>query len=208
MGAAAKARARGWGLEESERKCGCRCGAGIPGSCWIRRVNSRIPRQAPRLSPTTLGARPTRCSHPGASSAIHSNAVTASSPISFAGIDHVQLAAPPGCEAEARRFFVELLGLQELRKPALLAVRGGLWFQCGGQQIHIGIEKDFRPAKKAHPALRLADEASLERLRARLRAAGVKTRDDNEMAGASRFFADDPWGNRLEFVATIDPSVA
>lgn len=121
--------------------------------------------------------------------------------VSFEGIDHVQLAAPPGCEADGRRFFGELLGLQELPKPAALAVRGGLWFQCGAQQIHIGIEKDFRAAKKAHPALRLVDEAALELLKTRLQAAGVVTRNDREIEEAARFFADDPWGNRLEFVA-------
>jgi extradiol dioxygenase family protein len=119
----------------------------------------------------------------------------------FQGIDHVQLAAPPGCEVAARRFFGEVLGLVEVPKPPALAVRGGLWFQCGAQQIHVGVEKDFRPAKKAHPALRLVDEAAWARLRARLQAAGVATRDDEEMEDAARFFADDPWGNRLEFVA-------
>jgi catechol 2,3-dioxygenase-like lactoylglutathione lyase family enzyme len=126
--------------------------------------------------------------------------------ISFEGIDHVQLAAPPGCEAEARRFFGELLGLRELPKPAPLAVRGGLWFQCGAQQIHIGIEKDFRAAKKAHPAIRLTDEASVEALKTRLHTAGVATRDDPEIDDSSRFFADDPWGNRLEFVAAKKPA--
>jgi catechol 2,3-dioxygenase-like lactoylglutathione lyase family enzyme len=120
----------------------------------------------------------------------------------FLGIDHVQLAAPPGCEAEARRFFGDLLRLRELVKPVALAVRGGLWFQCGAQQIHIGVEKDFRPAKKAHPALRVRDEAAIESLKARLSAAGVATRDDHEIEEAARFFAEDPWGNRLEFVAT------
>jgi hypothetical protein len=124
------------------------------------------------------------------------------SPTAFLGIDHVQLAAPPACEVEARRFFVDLLGLEELPKPAALAVRGGLWFQCGAQQIHIGIETDFRAAKKAHPALRLRDEAAIEALKARLNARGVATRDDREIESAARFFADDPWGNRLEFVAT------
>lgn len=113
----------------------------------------------------------------------------------------MQLAAPPGCEAEARRFFGALLGLQELPKPPALAVRGGLWFQCGAQQIHIGVEKDFRAAKKAHPALRLSDEASLVQLRARLQAAAVETKDDNDVDDSVRFFAEDPWGNRLEFVA-------
>jgi catechol 2,3-dioxygenase-like lactoylglutathione lyase family enzyme len=122
--------------------------------------------------------------------------------IAFEGIDHVQLAAPRGSESEGRRFFGELLGLLELPKPAPLAARGGLWFQCGAQQIHIGGELDFRPAKKAHPALRLRDEASLHALRERLSEAGVATRTDQEIEGIARFFADDPWGNRLEFVAT------
>jgi catechol 2,3-dioxygenase-like lactoylglutathione lyase family enzyme len=125
-----------------------------------------------------------------------------SEPIVFEGIDHVQLAAPPGSEAEGRRFFGELLGLTELPKPAPLAARGGLWFQCGLQQVHIGSEPDFRPARKAHPALRLRDEASLQALRARLSAAGVATRDDREIEEVARFFAEDPWGNRLEFVAS------
>lgn len=127
------------------------------------------------------------------------------SPMAFLGIDHVQLAAPPGCEAEARRFFGDLLGLEELPKPAPLAARGGLWFQCGAQQIHIGIEKDFRAAKKAHPALRMRDDAAIAALKGRLQAAGVATRDDREIESAARFFADDPWGNRLEFVAARSP---
>jgi catechol 2,3-dioxygenase-like lactoylglutathione lyase family enzyme len=123
------------------------------------------------------------------------------SPSAFAGIDHVQLAAPPGCEADARRFFGELLGLVEVPKPPALAARGGLWFQCGAQQIHIGVERDFRPAKKAHPALRLADRTELARLKVRLVAAGVPVREDEAIEGAARFFAEDPWGNRLELVA-------
>jgi catechol 2,3-dioxygenase-like lactoylglutathione lyase family enzyme len=119
----------------------------------------------------------------------------------FEGIDHVQIAAPPGCEAAGRHFFGELLGLPELPKPAPLAARGGLWFQLGAQQLHIGVESDFRPAKKAHPALRLANEQALRKVQARLEAAGVATREAREIADAARFFADDPWGNRIEFVA-------
>jgi catechol 2,3-dioxygenase-like lactoylglutathione lyase family enzyme len=134
--------------------------------------------------------------------------VTSPKSFRFDGIDHVQLAAPPGCEAEARRFFGDLLGLEELPKPAALAVRGGLWFQCGAQQVHIGIEQEFRAAKKAHPALRLADEESLEELKARLQAAGVATREDREVEDSARFFADDPWGSRLEFVAARRPKRA
>jgi catechol 2,3-dioxygenase-like lactoylglutathione lyase family enzyme len=126
--------------------------------------------------------------------------VTKSDP--FQGIDHVQLAAPAGCEAEARRFFGELLGLRELPKPAALALRGGLWFQCGAQQqLHIGIDANFHAAKKAHPAFRMTDEASLEALKVRLETAGVATREDRQISDSARFFADDPWGNRLEFVA-------
>jgi catechol 2,3-dioxygenase-like lactoylglutathione lyase family enzyme len=121
--------------------------------------------------------------------------------VCFLGIDHVQLAAPAGCEAAARRFFGGLLGLRELPKPPALAVRGGLWFQCGSAQIHIGLEGDFRPARKAHPALRLADEGALDRLKSRLESAGVTTREDREIEDSARFFAEDPWGNRLEFVA-------
>lgn len=118
------------------------------------------------------------------------------------GLDHVQLAAPAGCEPEARRFFGELLGLVELPKPPALAARGGLWFALGPQQLHVGVEREFRPARKAHPAIRVRDRAALEGLEARLAAAGVViTRDDAEVAGVVRFFAPDPFGNRLEFVA-------
>jgi hypothetical protein len=119
----------------------------------------------------------------------------------FLGIDHVQLAAPLGCEADGRRFFGELLGLPELPKPADMAARGGLWFVCGAQQIHIGVESDFRPAKKAHPGLRLVDESALHALKAKLDAAGIVTKMNAEIEDTPRFFADDPWGNRLEFVA-------
>jgi catechol 2,3-dioxygenase-like lactoylglutathione lyase family enzyme len=120
----------------------------------------------------------------------------------FVGIDHVQLAAPPGAEPAARAFFGDLLGMPELAKPPALAVRGGCWFSCGAAQIHVGIEADFRAAKKAHPALRLRDAAALAELRARLEAAGVPVRDDGErVEGLVRFFAEDPWGNRLELVA-------
>ncbi len=127
---------------------------------------------------------------------------TMTSLVAYLGLDHVQLAAPPGCEAAGRRFFGDALGLRELPKPAALAVRGGLWFECGAAQIHIGVEKDFRPAKKAHPAIRLRDEAAIEALKARVIAAGIAIREDREIEDAARFFADDPWGNRLEFVAT------
>jgi catechol 2,3-dioxygenase-like lactoylglutathione lyase family enzyme len=101
--------------------------------------------------------------------------------IAYAGLDHVQIAAPPGCEAAARDFYGEALGLPEVPKPADMAKRGGCWFQCGDQQIHVGVEAAFTPAKKAHPALRLADEASYHALVARLEARGVALKHDREM---------------------------
>ncbi|MFS8068408.1 MAG: VOC family protein [Byssovorax sp.] len=122
--------------------------------------------------------------------------------IAFVGVDHVQLAAPPDGEAEARAFYGGLLGLEEIVKPPALAARGGCWFQCGAQQIHIGIETEFRAAKKAHPALRLADRAGFDGLLARLTARGVMIKhDDEEIPGVTaRFFIADPWGNRLELL--------
>jgi catechol 2,3-dioxygenase-like lactoylglutathione lyase family enzyme len=120
----------------------------------------------------------------------------------YVGIDHVQLAAPRGSEAEARRFYGGLLGLDELPKPAALAARGGCWFRCGAHQIHIGVEDDFRAAAKAHPAIELRSEAALEALYERLAAAGARVkRDEAEVPGVARFFVSDPFGNRLELLA-------
>ena len=112
-------------------------------------------------------------------------------------LDHIQLAAPPGCEAAARRFYGELLGLPELEKPASLWARGGCWFQVGEQQLHIGVESDFRAARKAHPAFAVQD---LDGLRKKLAAQGVKITEDGALPGVRRFYAEDPWGNRLEFL--------
>lgn len=114
------------------------------------------------------------------------------------GLDHVQIAAPPGCEPEARRFFGGLLGLAEVEKPAAPRARGGVWFACGAQQLHVGVEPAFVPARKAHPALRVDTAADLEALAATLREAGSDVRWDEEIPGARRFHFDDPWGNRLE----------
>jgi ketosteroid isomerase-like protein/catechol 2,3-dioxygenase-like lactoylglutathione lyase family enzyme len=120
-----------------------------------------------------------------------------------AGLDHVQLAAPPGCEAEARRFYGELLGLAELSKPEPLRERGGAWFALGEQQVHVGVERGFVPARKAHPALRVAGgAAALERLAARLSRAGAPVRFDEALAGLRRFYTEDPWGNRIELLAS------
>jgi catechol 2,3-dioxygenase-like lactoylglutathione lyase family enzyme len=113
-------------------------------------------------------------------------------------IDHVQLAAPPGCEEEARRFFGGLLGLEELEKPEPLRERGGVWFRVGAQQLHVGVEADFAPARKAHPAFAVRE---YDAVRARLRAAGVEVTDDASVPGVRRCYAADPWGNRLELLA-------
>jgi catechol-2,3-dioxygenase len=117
------------------------------------------------------------------------------------GLDHVQVAAPPGCEAEARRFYGWLLGLQELPKPDSLVGRGGAWFACGAQQLHVGVTEEFEAARKAHPALRLTDVGELERLAERLAYSGVDVHWDDELPRARRFYVEDPWGNRLELLA-------
>jgi catechol 2,3-dioxygenase-like lactoylglutathione lyase family enzyme len=118
-----------------------------------------------------------------------------------AGVDHVQVGAPPGCEAEARRFYGELLGLAEVEKPTALAGRGGVWFACGAQQLHVGVERDFAPARKAHPALAVSPPEALERLAADLEHAGVAVTWDESLPATRRFYAADPWGNRLELLA-------
>ena len=115
----------------------------------------------------------------------------------IARIDHIQLAAPKGCEPAAREFYGLILGLTEIEKPVPLRGRGGCWFQCGDQQLHIGVESVFQPAKKAHPAFAVSD---LAKLRESLQAHAVKITEDDSLPGTRRFFAEDPWGNRLEFL--------
>jgi catechol 2,3-dioxygenase-like lactoylglutathione lyase family enzyme len=116
----------------------------------------------------------------------------------FTAIDHVQLAMPPGAEDRARAFYGGLLGMAELPKPAELAKRGGCWFASGAVQIHLGVESDFRPARKAHPALRCSDYKTLT---ARLRAVGVEVTDDANIPGVRRCHIFDPFGNRVELIA-------
>jgi catechol 2,3-dioxygenase-like lactoylglutathione lyase family enzyme len=116
------------------------------------------------------------------------------------GLDHVQIAAPPGAEPAACEFFGELLGLEEVEKPEALRGRGGAWFQLGAQQLHVGIEAEFAPARKAHPALRVP-AGELDGLAARLEAAGVPVSWDDALLPVRRFYAEDPWGNRLELIA-------
>jgi catechol 2,3-dioxygenase-like lactoylglutathione lyase family enzyme len=117
-------------------------------------------------------------------------------------LDHVQVAAPAGSEAQARRFYAELVGLVEVEKPPTLAPRGGVWFALGaGGQLHVGIAEDFAPALKAHPALRIQTVARLEMLGRRLAAVGAPVVWDSELPGVRRFFTADPFGNRLELLA-------
>lgn len=116
---------------------------------------------------------------------------------SYYGIDHVQLAAPPGSEDAARKFFHDVLGMEEIEKPEDLKKRGGLWFRCGAHQIHIGIENDFRPAKKAHPAIHVKN---LDLLKERIISSGIAVKDDELLPGAKRFYVSDPFGNRIEIL--------
>jgi len=116
------------------------------------------------------------------------------------GIDHVQLAIPPNGEATAAAFYGELLGLREVVKPEALAPRGGCWFVGLGIHLHLGVADDFQPARKAHPAFSVANLAAL---RNRLKEVRVPVIDD-ESVPSVRFYASDPFGNRLEFIEHAD----
>jgi catechol 2,3-dioxygenase-like lactoylglutathione lyase family enzyme len=115
-------------------------------------------------------------------------------------LDHVQLAMPPGEEDRARAFFRDALGIPEVPKPPELAQRGGCWFERGELKIHLGVEKDFRPARKAHPALLVSD---LPRLIGKLKELGYATREDEPLEGYQRVYVDDPFGNRIELLEPL-----
>lgn len=125
-------------------------------------------------------------------------------------VDHVQLAAPPGSEDLLRRYYTGALGMTEIAKPPVLAARGGCWFRAGAVHLHLGIEGApegeepgrFRPAKKAHPGLRVTD---IETFAARLEAHGAEVTWDDDLPGHRRFYSEDPVGNRLEFLEPTDP---
>lgn len=114
---------------------------------------------------------------------------------------HVQLALPAGAEQTCRDFYVGVLGMTEVQKPPELVARGGLWVRADGLELHLGIEEDFRPQRKAHPGILVAD---LDDLAERLRRAGVAIRPDSLFEGMRRFYADDPNGNRLEFLQVVE----
>ena len=115
-------------------------------------------------------------------------------------IEHVQLAMPAGEEAEAIAFYEGLLGIPHVPKPPHLATRGGCWFEAGALKVHLGVDADFRPARKAHPALLVRDLPALVRS---LRAAGTAIVDDEPLDGYNRVYVADPFGNRLELMEAI-----
>ena len=115
-------------------------------------------------------------------------------------IDHIQLAMPAGGEQAARVFYGGLLGMAEVPKPPHLASRGGCWFQSGGARVHLGVDPDFHPAAKAHPAFVLDD---LDSLAAILEANGFPTRADQPLEGYARRYVNDPFGNRIELMQMV-----
>ncbi|MFJ9028926.1 glyoxalase [Streptomyces sp. NPDC102274] len=115
--------------------------------------------------------------------------------------DHVLLAAPPGSEDALRGYYVDVLGMTEMPKPPALAARGqGRWFRAGSVQLHLGIEGDFRPPKKAHSGLRVT---GIETYAHRIRTAGAPVTWDDNLPGHRRFYSEDPVGNRLEFLEPL-----
>ncbi|WP_042224414.1 VOC family protein [Oceanobacillus manasiensis] len=119
----------------------------------------------------------------------------------FKEIDHIQLAAPIGSEQQARDFYVGILGFEEVEKPVALKPNGGVWFQAGNVHIHIGTEKAFIPAKKAHPAIHILN---LDALKQHLIMYGISFKVDDKLPGAIRFYVEDPYGNRIEFLEWLD----
>jgi catechol 2,3-dioxygenase-like lactoylglutathione lyase family enzyme len=115
----------------------------------------------------------------------------------FEGLHHMQLAMPRGQEEVARSFFVGVLGMTEIDKPSVLSARGGAWFRSGGLELHLGVEDDFRPARKGHPGVLVSD---LDEVVARLLEDGQDVRWDTDFPGFRRVYAYDPFGNRLEFL--------
>lgn len=115
-------------------------------------------------------------------------------------LEHVQLAMPPGEEDRARTFYRDVLGLQEVPKPADLAARGGVWFASGTLKLHLGVEQDFKPARKAHPALLVDD---LHALIERCERAGFATVTDMPLPGYERVYVADPFGNRIELLERV-----
>ncbi|MGH2542555.1 MAG: VOC family protein [Ardenticatenaceae bacterium] len=113
------------------------------------------------------------------------------------GLDHIQLAMPPGRENKARHFYSELLGLREIPKPEPLAARGGCWFEGTRISLHLGVEHEFVPARKAHLCFVVRDLAHARWL---LEEAGIAITPDTTLPNVERFYTSDPFGNRIEFM--------
>ncbi|MEU8959705.1 VOC family protein [Streptomyces sp. NPDC048518] len=120
--------------------------------------------------------------------------------MTLTAVDHVQLAAPPGSEELLRAYYVDVLGMTEVPKPPVLAARGGCWFEAGDVRLHVGVEDDFHPARKAHPGLRVRD---IEAYADRLTVHGADVTWDENLPGHRRFYSWDPVGNRLEFLEPL-----
>jgi catechol 2,3-dioxygenase-like lactoylglutathione lyase family enzyme len=120
--------------------------------------------------------------------------------MTFIAIDHIQLAMPAGEEEAARRFYRDLLGLTEMPKPPALAARGGCWFEQGNVKVHLGVEPDFRPARKAHPGFLVDDLSGLVQ---KLQEAGLAIARDEPLPGYDRCHVADPFGNRIEFMQLV-----
>src|SRR5947208_1648477 len=119
------------------------------------------------------------------------------------GIHHVQLAMPAGGEEKARHFYSDLLGISEVPKPSELAKRGGVWFEAHHVRVHLGVEQDFRPAKKAHPGLLVHDVRSLAK---QLADAGHEVIRGEPLEGYEHVYVNDPFGNRLELLQSVTPA--
>ena len=118
-------------------------------------------------------------------------------PPAFERVGHVQLSMPPAAEDDMRHFYGTVLGMAEIAKPPVLAKRGGAWFRSGRVEIHLGVEREFRPARKAHPAIQVGD---VDAMATRLAAFGANVEWDGAIPTVRRFHVRDPAGNRLEFV--------
>ena len=118
-------------------------------------------------------------------------------------LDHVQLAMPKGRESDAVAFYSGVLGLSEVKKPPVLAARGGCWFESDGVVVHLGVDPDFTPATKAHPAFVVDD---LDALAEGLSTVGVELTWDDALEGVRRGYVADPFGNRIELIDAASAS--
>jgi predicted enzyme related to lactoylglutathione lyase len=112
-------------------------------------------------------------------------------------IDHVQIAIPAASESRARAFYSGILGFTEIEKPVQMAERKSIWFAAGAVNLHLGIEPDFTPAKRAHPAFVVE---GLDGILAACDHAGIMTKPDTSFNGFRRVHVFDPFGNRLELM--------